>query len=1047
MTEQFLDHPQIGPRGQQMGGETVPQRMRCGAVRQPQPDPQIAHPFPHHTGIETTAPHPAKQGAVVGEPLRADLHIGGQRRGHHRQHRNLAFPTALAPYPKTAQTGRIGAERGTIEGERLADAQAAAVEEQQQRVVAQQHPGGGGLPPRGIGQRQRLLRFQRPRQRPPRRRHAQCRERRIVDPVAAVEMAEEAAHRGQCPGRRAARQTTAVAPGEPGPEIRHPQGTQIGDSGRSTQMLGEKGEEGGEIALVGGDRAGGHALFVPQPAAVALDQGHQIGGDGGKQRPGLAFCHDAHHAKQPPVVNPRPGNSHRGLRSRPMSDVPVPVLVPVPVDAPFDYRWSLPDPPLPGSYVEVPFGARRLVGVVWDRPPARRSPPARLRAVERRIEMPPLPAPLRRLLEETARETLAPLGALLKLALSVPAAFTPEPQRLGYRLPAGEPPARPTAARRRVLEALEPGRILPAAEIARRAGVGAGVVRAMADAGLLEPAPLPEAAPPAPDPERTGHALSPAQEEAAARLRQLVRKARFATALLEGVPGSGKTEVYFEAVAEALRAGRRVLVLLPEIALSAQWLARFEARFGAPPAVWHSALTAVQRRRLWRRIAEGREPVVVGARSALFLPLAELGLVIVDEEQDASFKQDEGVIYDARPAALARARLESCPLLLVSATPSVETAYRAGAVPGFPPPQPPWQHLLLPARHAGAAPPEVHLVDLRRARPPPASWLSPALRRAIGECLEAGEQTLLFLNRRGYAPLTLCRACGHRLRCPNCSAWLVTHRLRRRLQCHHCGWNRPEPEHCPHCGTVDALVASGPGVERIAEEVGHLFPEARLRIVTSDTVRTAAQAIALVEAVTGGEIDILIGTQILAKGHHFPALTLVGVVDADLGLGGGDLRAAERTFQLLYQVAGRAGREQRPGRVLIQTHLPGHPVMQALARGDRTGFLESELTEREASGMPPFGRLAALVLAGRDAEQVRREARRLARCAPEVDGLTILGPAPAPLTLLRGRYRERFLIKAAPDLDLPTCLRQWLGGLRLPGSVRLRVDVDPQSFL
>ncbi len=730
-----------------------------------------------------------------------------------------------------------------------------------------------------------------------------------------------------------------------------------------------------------------------------------------------------------------------------MNDAPVPVLVPVPVDAPFDYRWELPSPATPGAYVEVPFGARRLVGVVWDRRPAHRSPPARLRAVERLLELPPLPSSLRRLIVATARETLAPLGAVLKLVLSVPAAFAPEPRRPGYRRATAASPARITAARRRVLDLLGVDEVLPAAEIARRAGVGDAVVRGMIEAGLLEAAPLPEPAAALPDPERPGPVLSPPQAEAAARLRALVRDRRFSVTLLEGVPGSGKTEVYFEAVAEALRSGRRVMVLLPEIALSAQWLDRFRERFGAAPAVWHSALTPARRRRLWRRVAEGREPVVVGARSALFLPLPGTGLLVVDEEQDASFKQDEGVTYDARSAAAVRARLEDCPLLLVSATPSVETAYRAGAVPAFPPPPPVWHRLLLPDRHGGAALPEIRLVDLRRERPPPASWLSPSLRRAIGECLEAGEQALLFLNRRGYAPLTLCRACGHRLRCPNCSAWLVTHRLRHRLQCHHCGWNRPEPEHCPHCGTVDALVASGPGVERIAEELRHLFPGARLRIVTSDTVRTAGQAAALVEAVTGGDVDLLVGTQILAKGHHFPSLTLVGVVDADLGLAGGDLRAAERSFQLLYQVAGRAGRERRPGRVLIQTHLPHHPVMQALARGDRRGFLESELAEREASGMPPFGRLAALVLSGRDAEQVRREARRLARVAPETAGLTILGPAPAPLTLLRGRYRERFLVKAAPDVDLPDHLRRWLDGVKLPGAVRLRVDVDPQSFL
>jgi primosomal protein N' (replication factor Y) len=306
---------------------------------------------------------------------------------------------------------------------------------------------------------------------------------------------------------------------------------------------------------------------------------------------------------------------------------------------------------------------------------------------------------------------------------------------------------------------------------------------------------------------------------------------------------------------------------------------------------------------------------------------------------------------------------------------------------------------------------------------------------------------MLFLNRRGYAPLTLCRACGHRLQCPNCTAWLVEHRFLGRLQCHHCGHAEPLPPLCPACGAAASFAACGPGIERLAEEMAARFPAARVSVVASDTL-TGPRAVAeLVSAVEQHRIDVLIGTQVLAKGHHFPLLTLVGVVDADLGLTGGDLRAAERTFQLLHQVAGRAGRAERPGVVHLQTYMPEHPVMRALVADDRDRFLAAEAAARQEQGLPPFGRLAALIIAAPDDEAADFAARAFARAAPQMPGVEVLGPAPAPLAVLRGRHRRRFLVKAKRSLNVQAVLREWLGRVKVPASVRVQVDVDPYSFL
>lgn len=544
---------------------------------------------------------------------------------------------------------------------------------------------------------------------------------------------------------------------------------------------------------------------------------------------------------------------------------------------------------------------------------------------------------------------------------------------------------------------------------------------------------------PQPDGTREGPVLSPDQKAAADGLVDKVRAHAFSATLLDGVPGAGKTEVYFEAIAAAVAARRQVLVLLPEIALTAQWLKRFEDRFGAPPAAWHSGLTSLERRETWRAIAEGRVSVVVGARSALFLPFAELGLIVVDEEHDGSFKQDDGVIYNARDMAVVRARLASAPIVLASATPSLESVVNVQTGR--------YGEVQLPGRHGGHQLAALSAVDLRRDPPTRGRWLSPPVVDAMKATLAAGEQTLLFLNRRGYAPITLCRACGHGLECPQCSAWLVEHRFRRALVCHHCGHAEAPAQACKHCGAVDQFVACGPGVERLAEEAAELFPEARLELFTSDSLMNRVEAEAAVERMINGEIDILIGTQMAAKGHHFPNLTLVAVIDADLGLNGGDLRAAERTFQLLYQVAGRAGRDGRPGRALIQTHNPDHAVMQALVSGDRDRFVEVELADREAAAMPPYGRLASLIVSGPDPAAVDNVCAALARRAPHRDGVTVLGPSVAPMALLRGRHRRRFLLKTSRDIAVQPLLHAWLEQIGLPNSVRLQVDVDPYSFL
>ena len=718
----------------------------------------------------------------------------------------------------------------------------------------------------------------------------------------------------------------------------------------------------------------------------------------------------------------------------------VKVLLPLPLAGAYDYRVPAGMDLVRGDFVTVPLGTREATGVVWGEADPDAIAENRLKDVFARLDAPALSADSCRFVDWVAAYTLAPPGAVMRMAMSVPSALLPPKQRVAYRKPVNPVDVRMTSARQRVLALVEDGPPMSAAELAREAGVGTSVVRSLAAAGGLEIVLLPaDQRWDLPDSELAGPELSTDQQHAAESLCANVRQGEYSASLLDGVTGAGKTEVYFEALAENLRMGRQTLVLLPEIALSDEWLGRFSSRFGAPPALWHSELTQVQRRRTWRAVAEGRVSVVVGARSALFLPYTDLGLIVVDEEHDGAFKQDDGVVYHARDMAVARAHLGKIPIILASATPSLESMINVKKGR--------YDHIILPARHGVAELPEVHIIDLRKEVLAPQTWLSPALRKELVRTIEAGEQALLFLNRRGYAPLTLCRACGHRIECPHCTAWLVEHRLAGRLQCHHCGYATAMPDSCPGCGAEGKMAACGPGVERLAEEVVALFPEARLATITSDTIHGPAAAAELIRQIREHELDIVIGTQIIAKGHNFPMLTLVGVVDADLGLAGGDLRATERTFQLLHQVAGRAGRAALPGTAYLQTYHPEHPVMTALTSGDRDRFLEEEAALREDGEWPPFGRLAALVLSGRDERLVDHVAALFGRSAPRGEGIRVLGPAPAPFAVLRGRHRRRLLMKTSRNVNIQSLIRNWRSGVKLPGTVRLQVDIDPYSFL
>jgi primosomal protein N' (replication factor Y) len=757
------------------------------------------------------------------------------------------------------------------------------------------------------------------------------------------------------------------------------------------------------------------------------------------------------------------------------------VLVSSPIDKLYDYR--IPDDLdiEVGDYVSVPLGKRTVQGIVWKLGGESNIPVDKIKEIFHKYNIPRSSELQRDFIDWVANYNCEPRGSVLKMAISVPDALEPITPVTGYILSRGvalspkgrgggegeksfkdKPPTiliehsktlrqnhtLPVGARA-FSEGLETSLNLLSDNVPRRlseisqlTGLSPSKIKTLVKRGVLETIDI-HAPPPcgSPNPEYCTVHLTPEQKKGAELISARIRQGGFEPFLLDGVTGAGKTEVYFEVMADILRQSStaQMLILMPEIALSNSFITRFTDRFGCKPALWHSSVTPAQRRLTWRSIAAGQTRVVVGARSSLFLPYANLKMIVVDEEHDTAFKQEDITRYHARDMAVVRGQKGKIPVILSSATPSLETMHNV------------WEgkytHLKLPDRFGGAELPDIHMIDLRVDKPERQKFLSPTLLDELEKNIGVGEQSLLFLNRRGFAPLTLCRTCGHRLECPKCTAWLVEHKRHNRLQCHHCGYSSKIPSNCPSCQDENSLVACGPGVERIAEEVQEKFPDARTLILASDITDTHDKLMTALTDIQEGRIDIIIGTQIIAKGHHFPKITCVGVVDADLGLSGGDLRASERTYQLLNQVSGRAGREKLKGRVYLQTYNPEQPLMKMIQQNKRDDFLEQEARERANAHMPPFSRLASIIITARDEGKATEAARALGRNFPAAEGVTLYGPAPAQMYRVRGQYRQRLLIRAEKNLNIQKLIREWIGAVKLPSSIRVDIDIDPQNFL
>ena len=718
----------------------------------------------------------------------------------------------------------------------------------------------------------------------------------------------------------------------------------------------------------------------------------------------------------------------------------VAVLTTQPLDRFLDYKAPAGGVAL-GAFVEVPLGPRKVIGVVWGIGQGGYDL-SKTRAISNVLDVAAMRPEMWVFLERVGRYTLTPLNAMLRLATRAPGLGDPPSMRIVYALGDGVPD-RMTPARQKVLVALEDydGMQFTARELAEMAGVTASVVKGLVKHGAVAELETPRDAPyPYLDPMHPSKTLTDTQMAAGDKLRASVAAKTYETTLLRGVTGSGKTEVYLEAVAECLTQGRQALVLIPEIALTVEFLDRVEKRFGRQPAQWHSGVTMTEKRRCWRMVGAGQAQVVVGARSSLFLPFENLGLIVVDEEHDTSYKQEDGVLYSARDMAVMRASICGAAVILASATPALETW--ANAEEGK------YKRIDLVERFGAAVMPDMAAIDMRDQAMESNSWISPDLASEVDARLERGEQSLLFLNRRGYAPITVCRKCGDQIGCDDCDARMVEHRFQGHLMCHQCGETKPMPAECPSCHEAGTLAAVGPGVERLAEEAEKRFPDAQISVLSSDMLMSARALKARIQGIAAGEADIIIGTQLVAKGHNFPLLTLVGVIDSDLGLMGGDLRAAERTFQLMRQVAGRAGRSDKKGIAYLQTHQPEHPVIKAILQGNEEEFWRAEADQRRQAGMPPFGRLAGIVLTGPDVTQCFGLANHMVQNAGMLHaiGAEVYGPAPAPIARVRGNHRVRMLVKAPKDVMLQGALSQWRASVKVPNKMRISIDIDPQSF-
>lgn len=712
------------------------------------------------------------------------------------------------------------------------------------------------------------------------------------------------------------------------------------------------------------------------------------------------------------------------------------VLFPVNVPGAFDYAIPPGASVNLGDYVFAPIGQQMKLGVVWDIVDNDGS--RTLKEIAQVKAATPLSRQMISFVNWTAKYNCVSPGLVLRMVVRSYKALDPSPLVTQYR-PSGTLPSKMTPSRQQILDLGGP---FPAraSEIAERAGVSGGVVRGFEAAGGLTAQSLPVDAPfDIPDASFGGMSLTASQGAAGAELAAQVAQRGFNVSLLDGVTGSGKTEVYFEAVAEAIKDGGQAVILVPEIALTQAGLARFKNRFGAEPAAWHSALGDAARRRTWREVAQGRAQLVVGARSALYLPYPNLRLIVVDEEHDTSYKQEEGVIYNARDMAVVRAKIAKHSVVLASATPSLESLVNARSGR--------YAHIVLPERPGAITLPDIDLVDLKDNVPETGDFLSEPLITATREVLGRGEQAMLFLNRRGYAPLIICRSCGEKLKSPDTDSWLVAHQRTGRAVCHMTGFSMRMPKNCLQCKAEDSLTPVGPGVERVAEEAARHFPQARVEILSSDTAGNPEELRARMARMESGEIDILVGTQMVVKGHNFPRLTFVGVVDGDMSLSGGDPRAGERTYQTLVQVAGRAGRADKPGHALIQTHQPEHEALAALAAGDREAFIGAELAMRDALGLPPYGKLAGVIISGPDLKKTDALAKKFVTLAPRAEGIDILGPSEPPLGRLRGRFRRRILVRCDANVNLSAYMSAWRKRVKVPHKMKLHIDIDPQSFM